>query len=228
MMYDQCQTCLDGSFRTVDRIGAGEQLSAADTAHVVALYNGEVSFTDREIGRLLEGMKSPGFLDNTMVIVTADHGQSLNDNGKWFHPGILYDSVVRIPLVISYPPIAPAGLAVDAVARSVDIMPTILDLVGVPSPKRAEGKSLWPIMLGREKGDERVAFTEGTDGRLTAVVTREWKLIRNNVTGEFELYNLKSDPGELKNLALANPQQVSKLDQRLKVWMDSHGISRQK
>ncbi|MBI2907197.1 MAG: sulfatase-like hydrolase/transferase [Chloroflexi bacterium] len=227
-MYSDCKTCLDGSFVTVDKIGAGEKLSDADAAHVKGLYYGEVSFTDREVGRLLDSMKSSGLLDNTMIILTADHGQALNEKGQWFHPGILTDNVLRVPLIISYPPAGATGV-VDGVVRNVDLMPTILNLMGLPIPERAQGRSLWPVMLGQEKLDEREAFSEGTSGGLiTAITTRDWKLIRNNVSGEIELYDLRTDPGEVRNLALANPEQAARLDERLRSWMASQGISPQR
>ena len=225
-MYDpNCQDCPDGGWGTIDRIQAGERLSETDIGRMVAKYDGAISFTDREIGRLLEGLKQASLLDNAVVVVTADHGESFGDNGRWFHPLILYNSVLRVPLIIRYPPAVPQGLAIDPIVRSIDIMPTILELAGIPFSKQIEGSSLLPLILGRGEGDDRVALTQVPDDSTIALATREWKLIRNNVTGELELYNLRTDPGERNNLASANPRQASELEQKLEVWMEGHGIS---
>ena len=223
-MYDRCDTCADGGYGTVDRIFAGAQLSERDSAHLVALYDGEVSYTDRELGRLLDGVRNLGNVDNTMWIVTADEGQSLGDNGLWFHPDISYETVVRAPLIISYPAAVPQGGVVGSLTRSVDIMPTILETIGVSVPQESEGKSLWPLIREQETGNTRVGFVQGLFDKSITVDTAEWKLIRNNTTGELRLFNLKSDPNELNNLARSNPQKAAELEQQAKEWMTSHRI----
>ncbi|MBI4300465.1 MAG: sulfatase [Chloroflexi bacterium] len=224
-MYDpDCPGCPDGGYQTIDRIGAGEQLSEAEVKHLLALYDGEVSFTDREIGRFLDGMKQANLLDNTLVIATSDHGESFNDNGRWSHPWILYNSVVRVPLIVRYPAMMPAGLVIRQTVRTIDIMPTILQTLGVPDPPQTEGQSLWPLVSAPNSTDDRMAFVQVPDDSSIAIVADGWKLIKYNLTGQLELYNLVTDPGELTNLASSEPKQASSLEQKLNSWMARNGI----
>ncbi|MDP2660288.1 MAG: sulfatase [Dehalococcoidia bacterium] len=223
-MYDECSECDTGGFETIDKIGAGQSLSPRSVAHVTALYEGEVSFADQELGRLLDGMSRARHMDDTIVVLTADEGQSLNDNGVWFHPNILYNTVIRAPLIISRPGSVPQGTEIDSVTRGIDIMPTILEMAGIPTPQHAEGRSLWTLMTGREDGADRVAFTQSLDDLSLAVVTRGWKLIRDNRSGKLELYDLASDPNELNNVAEAVPGKAAELEQMAKAWMESHGV----
>ncbi|MFH1486669.1 MAG: sulfatase [Chloroflexota bacterium] len=225
-MYDEprCEECPDGGWDTHDRVMAGESFSDTEIAHLLALYHGEVSFADREIGRLLEEMSKASLMNDTVVIVTADHGEGFGENGGWWHPWVHYNTVLRVPLIMSYPAALPAGLVIDTVVRSIDIMPTILDLADVSLSRQIEGRSLLPIITGLEKADKTAAFAQGPFDASTTMVTGEWKLIRDNVKGKLELYNLKRDPEERNNLASADPQQASRLGQQLRAWMDSHGI----
>ncbi|MBI2303953.1 MAG: sulfatase [Chloroflexi bacterium] len=223
-----CPDCVDGSYETIDRLGAGEPISESNIARLVDLYYGETSFTDQEIGRLLENIGNARLLDNTLVIVTADHGESFNEHGLWFHPGILYNPVARVPLIISYPETIPGGSVVDALVRSIDIMLTILELVNIPPPEQAEGKSLWPLILGLEQESERVAILEERDDNWVALITKNWKLIRNNVTGGLELYDMIMDYDESNNLASINLEQALQMEWELISWMNSHGITVQR
>jgi len=224
-MYDECDECDTGGYETVDKIGAGESLSERSVAHVRALYDGEVSFADQELGRLLDAMTNAGQMDNTIVVLTADEGQSLYDNGVWFHPNILYNTVIRAPLIISWPGSIPQGIEIDSVTRGVDVMPTILEMMGIPTPQHAEGRTLWKLMTGLDDGADRVAFTQSLDDRSVAVVTKGWKLIRDNRTGNLELYELTSDPNELNNVVRTFPGKAASLEREAKDWMDSHRVA---
>ncbi|MBI4318999.1 MAG: sulfatase [Chloroflexi bacterium] len=224
-MYEPlCQNCSADGWNMIDRIGAGEILSELEIAQLVAQYDGTISFTDHEIGRLLQWMRDAKVSDNTLVIATADHGESFNDNGRWFHPFILYNSVLRVPLIMRYTPAIPEGVVVDSVTQSIDVMPTILDLVGAPHPGGIEGRTLWPLLVGAEKGDDRIAVAELPDESGLALIAGGWKIIKDLVSGEVELYDLIADPGERINLASANPSRLAEMETRLKAWMDSHGI----
>ena len=224
-MYDPgCAGCPDGNWPTIDRLFAGEHLSDEDLGHVVAKYDEVISFTDHEIGRVFDGLRDLDVLDKTMIIVTADHGESFLENGRWAHPFILYNTVVRVPLIVSYPPVIPEGGAVGAVAQLVDVAPTILDLIGASIPRGVEGRSLMPLLLGSEKGDDRMAITQIPDDSSISMVVAGWKLIRNNTNGELEMYDLNADPKELVDLARSNRGRALDLEKKLIAWMDSRGI----
>ncbi|MDO8670777.1 MAG: sulfatase [Dehalococcoidia bacterium] len=224
-MYDpDCKDCLDGSWATIDKIHAFEPLRDADIKHVKAEYAGEVSFTDQEIGRLMAGMRSAGLLDNTMIIVLSDHGEAFGDNGLWFHPLIMYNSVVRVPLIFVYPPTLPAGKVVNSITSVVDVMPTILETLKIPLPSQTEGKSLWPLIRGVETPDSRTAYIQTPDDAAIAMVKNRWKMVRNLVDDSSMLFDLTTDPGEIKDLAAVSPQQVATMGEELDKWLVSHGM----
>ncbi len=203
-------------------------LGGGETAQVPAASKAPVISTPTAAAVLAQTatavVSPPAVVTRTSAPRPTDHGESLSDNGLWFHPTVLYNSVIRVPLLVNYSGIAPAGAVVDAVVQSLDIMPTILAAAGISSLAQAEGNSLWPLMLGRETGEGRVAFAEGLEDSSIAVVTRDWKLIRNNAKGTLELYDMKSDLGELNNLASANPGQALAMESQVKAWMTRHGI----
>ena len=224
-MYEPaCTGCTDGGWEIIDRMAAGEQPSPADAHRILGLYYGEVSFADTHIGRAIDSLKRAGSLDNTMVILTADHGESMGEEGKWSHPYILHDSVLRVPLIIRYPRMVTGGTVVRGLSSTVDIMPTVLEALGFPVPGEVEGRSLWPLINGKSDGAGRTVVAEVPDSSLIAVYLDKWKLVRDNRTKALRLYDLATDPAELSDLATANPQQASILERRGKLWMDQHAI----
>ncbi len=187
------------------------------------LYRGEIDDTMSEVGRLLEELERAGFRDNTMVVFTADHGHSLGDHDYYFHHGaFLYESSVRIPLILSWPKKLPEGLTVSQQVRSIDVAPTLLGLARIRNPGEMDGRTLAGFWEGREDRS-RPAFLEsdvkmleanrrrphhGVVGKLRAVRDGRFKLI---LTPEedgprFELYDVIADPEEAHDLVLEESQ----------------------
>jgi len=167
-----------------------------------APYDAEVAYTDAMLGRLFARLDAAHARDKTLVVLTADHGESLGEHGETTHGLFAYDATIAVPLVLNAPAIAPA--AIDAPVSHVDLAPTILDLVGVAAPPQLDGQS-----IARPVSRDRALFFEALDASLThgwaplrGVVQGGWKYID---LPDAELYDLTADPGELKNRIGADP-----------------------
>jgi arylsulfatase A-like enzyme len=195
-----------------------------DELHYIrALYDGGVAAADREVGGLLARLEALGVADRTLVVVTSDHGEDLGDRappGAGTHGNALYEELVRVPLVIRDPRTEHPGLRVDEQVRLVDVMPTILELLGLPADENADGRSLAPWLRPGERS-ARPAF-----GRLVShhdVIRKEslrsdgYKLILNRFPQLplVELYDLADDPRELLNLSEEQPELRERLEAEL-------------
>ena len=141
-------------------------------------YLGEIAFADEQIGRLLDALRQRRLLPRTLVVVAGDHGESLGDHGERDHGIFVYENVLRVPLIISGPAVGPAR--VSAVVRLVDVMPTVLNLVGLPHP-RADGVSLVGMMMGGRDLDLDVYAESFYPQRLG------WAPLRTLRRGRFKL-----------------------------------------
>ncbi len=179
-------------------------------------YDGEIAATDAEVGRLLDALEASGQLDSTIVVVLGDHGEMLGDHGEQQHGFFVYDAAARIPLIVAGPGV-PARAVTDQV-RIVDVMPTVLELVGIETPAEVQGTSLMP--LARGEALDLLAYTETYYPRyhygwseLTAVRDGRFKFI---AAPRRELYDIQADPGETQDLAGENPRMADALERGLR------------
>ena len=189
-------------------------------------YLGVITLLDHQIGRIVEKLRELGIEDDTLVIYTTDHGDMCGGHGMMDKHFVMYEDVVHIPLIIRYPPLLPKGNICDEfVINEIDLATTFLNLAGAPLPKTFKGKDLIRIARGEEKGrDDVFSIYHGAQlGSWTQrmVRNREWKYVWNT-SGEDELYNLKEDPGELRNLVEdpAYKGELARLRRRLVQWME--------
>jgi arylsulfatase A-like enzyme len=180
----------------------------------VDLYDGEIAETDAAVGDLVEMMRARG--REPIVVVTADHGEEFGDHGGRYHGSTLYEEQVRVPLVLRVPGI-PAR-RVSAPVQTVDVVPTLLGLYGVPWSARVRGTDLRPLLFGRPL--ETRAFADGIGARMMVVGGE--KLICDEEQGLCALYDLASDPRERRNLADARGPRVAELRRTLSAWAASH------
>ena len=193
----------------VDSIHQG--MSGRDLNHIIALYDGEIAWVDANIGNVLSTLRRLGIDDNTIVAITADHGEEFLEHGQAAHYKTLYDEVLRVPLVIRYPGHIVAGRRVQGQVRLMDIAPTLLTLAGLPVAKPHSGtqaRSLACLMTSPDPRSAPVLPAFGDlRGEVASVRTGGAKLIRNLRTHREEFYDLARDPGERTNLdAVPQPQ----------------------
>jgi arylsulfatase len=180
---------------------------------LMAAYYGEMSFIDQQIGRLLDKLESLGLRDRTMVVLTADHGLCLGDHWIWRHGPWLYDQVIRVPLLIAMPGVQ-GGRVAGQLVESVDILPTVLDWLGLPKPAGAQGQSLRPLLAGeaaawskdtmwvddRESPELEFHGVPARGFRVMALRSKDWKYVHYAGQPLGELYDLRNDPDEFDNL----------------------------
>lgn len=184
-------------------------------ASLAGAYDAEVAATDAQVGRLLDALTLQERLGDTLVVVLADHGEMLGEHDEQAHGFFVYDAAVHIPLIVAGPGIAARTLP-DQV-RIVDVMPTVLDLVGVPSPPSVQGVSLKPIAEGRRLdlvGRSETWYPRYHYGwsELQSIQDGRFKYIR---APRPELYDLSADPHETKDLSGQDPQRAGTLDRAL-------------
>ena len=180
-------------------------------------YDGEIAFTDAQIGRVLEALRASGRERDTVVMVLADHGEGLGDHGEATHAVLTYQSTMRVPFVVAGPGVPAAKMVAERVA-TIDVVPTALGLLGMDADRALLGRDLRPLMNGRAAPSDPL-YQESLFGRLNCHwaalrgwVKDDWKLITGAVP---ELYNLAEDPGELRNLAAAQPDRVRRMTEDL-------------
>jgi arylsulfatase A-like enzyme len=199
-----------------------------DAEYVVAQYDGALSYMDVCIQRLLTRLDELGIADETIVVVTADHGETLTEHDIYFDHHGLYEPTVHVPLAIRCPGGLPAGGRVRGFSLEQDLAPTVLELLGLdhlPAELGMDGRSLLPLVRGeRPTNYSEFYLSECTWMRKRGWRTAEWKLIEA-LEPDFhhkppvELYNLIDDPLELVNLAEREPQMVEVLRRRMTDWV---------
>jgi arylsulfatase A-like enzyme len=192
-----------------------------DKDYIIAQYDGAVAYMDASIASLLQELRALGIERETLIVLDSDHGESHYDHDCWFDHHGLYDCTIRIPLVFLCPGRVPAGRRFRDCVHMKDIMPTILDLMGIKSGIRLDGRSLAPLMRGRPRRQEPEFYlTEATWMRKHGWRTPEWKLIQAlepdfHFKPEVELYHIPADPEENRNLARREREVVKMLMARM-------------
>ena len=206
-----------------------------DRPWVEALYDAEIRRLDSEFfARLRRTLVATGLDANTIVVISADHGEELLDRGlvghiSTYQEARLYDEVIRIPLLVRWPGHLPAGRVIDDPVQCIDIMPTLLELASAPAPSGMQGQSLLPLIEGGEWQPKPLFFASSSGGytadadeyrrRIRAVRTARWKLIDNAWEGSRELYDLVADPLERDDAAIRYPQVADSLQTLLNEWV---------
>lgn len=175
-----------------------------DVDHAVALYDGEIAWVDANIGRILARLRAQGLDRNTIVAVTADHGEEFLDHGQAGHFKTLYDEVVRVPLIVRYPGHVAAGRRVAGQVRLMDVGPTLFSLAGVRLPRahiETAARSLACFVRpAKTKPVPALPAFGDLQGEIASLRTADAKLIRNLRTHEEEFYDLTRDPRERHNV----------------------------
>jgi arylsulfatase A-like enzyme len=204
-----------------------------DPEYPRAMYAAEIHYVDREIGRLLAELESAGLADNTLVVVVGDHGESLGEHGIFYDHFGLYEPQLLIPLLFHVPGLAPTRSG--ALVSTLDVAPTIAALTGVRFRHQLSGRSLLPLLRGEDTAVFSTTTTlvhQNAHNHSVAVRQGPWKLIwpinleHSILSHEPELYQLEDDPGELTNLARAEPQRVREMRRLLQPWIELGRVER--
>ncbi len=199
--------------------------SVTDKEYVIAQYDGEIAYMDMCIKILLDGLSELGLDGDTLVIIDSDHGETLYDHDCYFDHHGLYDPTLVVPMVFRLPGRVPAGLRLGGAATLADMMPTVMDIIGVRAKVEFDGRSLFPQMHGEWRRPESEFYiTECTWMRKHGWRTPQWKYIHAlepdfHFKPEVELYNLADDPDELVNVAEREPGVVKLLEGRMLDWI---------
>ena len=207
---------------------------------MIDLYDGEISYMDFHLGRLFDLMEKSGMMNDTMIVIMADHGESLGERGVFKHSTLLYNEQARVPMII-YTPGLPARSIEDYVT-TVDLGPTMLDAVGLEYPKECAGVSLVSLMrgepfvhppvYGEQTTHEVSPFVQpyqnvsSAQKKYMIVAQDGFKLIYNRDHYSFELFDLKNDPSEVRNLYDHLPEKAADLRDRLGRFVDVLTVSR--
>lgn len=184
------------------------ELTERDREDLLNLYQGEIRYVDSQIARVLDELESRGLSDDTIVVVTADHGEAFGEHDRYGHEPCLYDELLRVPLVINVP--GRDRERIDHQVSLLDLGPTLLSLSDIGVPTEMDGESVF-----NDTG-ERTAISVASSGEIVSTRTHKWKCIWRVSKGEIELYDLESDPAETTNVKEDHPSVVDEFRERLK------------
>lgn len=204
-----------------------------DQEYADDLYDGEIAYSDSRLGRLLQHLDALGELDRTLIVMTADHGEGLGEHNEETHAVLAYDTTLHVPLIIRAPRDSGLlrGQQIDQHVGNIDVLPTILDLLGIDIPEAVQGRSLRPLMEGQS-----IAAREYYAENLSPHLSHGWGKLRVLYSGDHkyihgpepELYNTRIDPKELSNLINSEPSLADELHEALSVFIFDHAVGQSK
>jgi arylsulfatase A-like enzyme len=195
--------------------------------YLLALYDSEIAFTDEYIGKVFDELKRLQLYDNTIVIVTADHGEEFMERGSIGHTITVYEELIHVPLIVKLPGCKPR--TIEKHVGLIDVMPTVLSVLGLDVPQGLDGRVL--DLGSPDRIQSRPVFSETLNNTrpvpgdfdplaLRAIDLNGRKLIWDEVSGSKELYELPADPDEKKNLLSSPGADKGELERLLTEWID--------
>lgn len=214
------------------------RMNPRDLAHLIGLYDGEIAYTDHHLGQIVARLEALGLLDDTLIVVTSDHGDAFFEHGVKGHQNDLYDEVLHIPLIFSWPGQVQAGQRYAEQVSIIDVMPTVLALAGLPTPPEALGRDLSPLLRGERATEaagstvfaELTVFGKSYDLKLRALRTPQYKAIlelpaSGGTLPRGVVYDLSTDPGEQRPVGAERPDLAQTAAQQLDemmTWSESY------
>jgi len=205
--------------------------SREDLAELIAAYDAEINYADRHVGRLLEYLRETGQYDESLIVLTGDHGEEFGEHGLYREHWSTHDGTQRVPMVVKPPGGTPFEPGIrDQLVTNVDFAPTIADYLGVAPPDKWQGRSLRPVLESPDADwRDAVVFDHGLYTAQRAVRTDRWKLIHTlhpgmweGVTPEYQLFDMDADPWEQTDVSGEFPEVVDRLQERTVLWAGRH------
>ncbi len=206
-----------------------------DITYPRSQYAGEVSYVDFHLGELMAFLQKAGLDRKTLLAITADHGEALGEHNIYFDHKGLYDQTMQVPLILRYSGRLKAG-KVNGLVGSVDIMPTLFEIVGIDTPSAIRGNSLLPLMQAGQGLINTRIYGEHVNESQSMLRTRKWKFIKSFrdivyhekfkiIAGNMELYDVQKDPAELNNVAQLHPEVVARFSEDVDAWLKDKRVS---
>ncbi|MBL7009276.1 MAG: sulfatase-like hydrolase/transferase, partial [Planctomycetes bacterium] len=223
---------IPGLYVTQDNFDRTHIDAASFIEHASNLYDADILANDDQLQRLWDKLQEDGWGQDFILVFTSDHGEEFFEHGGTCHGYGLYDESVRVPLMIYAPGLLPAGRRVETPVRSLDIYPTLCDLLGLGVPDGLQGESLVPLIRGHQPREAPEIYSEHREdsvvrrlghgsGVMVSLRAGRWKLISNQLSSQliekprYELYDLEADPGERNNVAELHPEVVERLEAKI-------------
>jgi arylsulfatase A-like enzyme len=191
-------------------------ISTEDLRHFMAFYDGGIRYTDEKIGEFLSYLKDVGLYDQSLIIITSDHGEEFKEHNSLGHTQLYYRPNLHVPLIMHIPNYPPKEVRIRDLVQSIDLLPTILDVAGLPAHPKAQGSSLLPL-IKRYKNrlnqvlwrvfhpfakDTHVSFAEQIHTDQWSIIADDYQMIANSEVSSIQLFNLKDDPLAKTNIVL--------------------------
>jgi arylsulfatase A-like enzyme len=203
--------------------GPAIDVAPVEWQHLIDLYDDEILYFDGWFQALLDELDERGLADDTLVVLTSDHGEDFLDHGDVEHCRNLYDSEIRTPLMMRVPGLE-GGRRIGPDVQNLDIVPTLLDWLGVSAAEfDFDGRSLRLAIEGEAKAPTLSLAAWNT---WTSLAEGDLKVIVESVSGRTELYDLEADPSELRDLSTKRAEDAARLSSALSAELDRHGIVR--
>jgi len=204
-----------------EQIRAGEiEFSEADKRALAARYAEELLALDGQIGALFEELKKRGLWDDTLIVVTSDHGEELMGRGMIEHGHTMYEELLHVPFVWKLPASwgRARGRVDDTLIETRSLLPTLLEVVGQPQVAQTSAPSLMPWLLGRAPAEKPYEYVAAEANGMFSVRDERWKAILTLESNSWQLYDLEADPGEARDLAGENPEQLAAMQRIFRRW----------
>ncbi|MFQ5511637.1 MAG: sulfatase [Candidatus Krumholzibacteriia bacterium] len=198
--------------------GRARELPPHDLAALRDYYDATILYADHEIGRILDRVREISRQRETLVIITADHGDEFLEHGTLYHNNLLIEQLIRVPLIVWAPDRFPGGRSIESLVRHIDILPTLAGLIGRPAPPETMGTSLAPLLAGDESDLGLTSISEGDF--CTALIRGNWKVMYVDSTDTAHLYDLATDPEEKRDLSAARPDVMADLMMQLDLYLE--------
>jgi len=204
----------------LDRIREG----LTDAEYVISQYDAEIRYVNEAFSRVLDTLAELGIEDETLLIITSDHGESMTEHNIFFDHADVYEVTIRVPLILRWPKRLGGGKRINALVQGIDIPATILDAARIAAPEAFQGKSLLPLARGKtERGYREIFSNQGAWQAKRTISDGRWKFIKAIDNGCWpapprELYDLENDPRETSNLVEKQPDIAADLELRLTRW----------